>query len=62
MAATEEYRKKQAVLCVVVFLCFGLAILNFCWITTVLAVLAASAVAIYASTLKPERPPEEHHH
>ncbi|MFP3867725.1 MAG: hypothetical protein ACLFUU_06150 [Desulfobacteraceae bacterium] len=62
MAATEEYRKKQAVLCVAVFLLFGLAILNFSWIISVLAVLAASGVAIYASLLEPERPPEEHHH
>ncbi|OPX20567.1 MAG: hypothetical protein BZ151_03225 [Desulfobacca sp. 4484_104] len=58
----EEYRKKQAVLCVLVFIFFGLAALNFNVLVTVLAVLTASAVAIYASTLEPERPPEEHHH
>lgn len=62
MAATENYRKKQAVLCIVVFLCLGVAILNFGWVVSVAAVLAAAAVALYAATLEPERPPEEHHH
>lgn len=62
MATTADYRKKQAWLCVVVFVFLGLAALNFGWIATVAAVLAAAAVSLYAATLEPERAPEEHHH
>lgn len=60
MNVPENYRTKQAVLVLVVFCFFGLAILNFNWLITVGAVLAAAAVAIYASTTQPQ--PTHHDH
>lgn len=56
------YRKKQAVLCVLVFICLGLAF----WIGTalgaVISILAASFICFWAAKMEPERAPDEHHH
>jgi hypothetical protein len=62
MSGPENYRTTQAVLVIVIFCLFGLAILNFNWLTTVGAVLAAAAVALYASTTQPEPTHNEHGH
>ncbi len=62
MNAPENYRAKQAVLVIVVFCLFGVAILNFNWLVTVGAVLAAAAVALYASTTQPAPTHNDHGH
>lgn len=62
MSAKENYRTTQAVLVIVVFCLFGVAILNVNWLVTMGAVLAATAVALYASTTQPAPTHEEHGH
>lgn len=57
----QSYRKKQAFLMVLVFVCLGVG----AWIGTapvvVGAVLAACGICFWAATMQPP-PPEEHHH
>lgn len=62
MSAPENYRTKQAVMVIVVFCLFGLAGLNLSWFITVGAVLAATAVALYASTTQPAPTHDDHGH
>jgi hypothetical protein len=58
----QSYRKKQAYLVLVVFACLGLAIWGGSALISVGAILAACGICFYASTLEPEKGPEEHHH
>ncbi len=62
MTAAENYRGKQMLLNVVVFAFLGLAMLGGHWLVTVGAVLAATAVALYAATTQPEPPADDHGH
>jgi len=58
----QNYRKKQALLMVGVFACFGIAIWGGSAALAVGAVLAACGLCFYASTLEPEKSHDEHHH
>jgi len=58
----QSYRKKQAYLVLLVFACIGVAILGYSAPVAVVAILAACGISFYASTLEPEKKPEEHHH
>jgi hypothetical protein len=62
MSVSENYRTTQAVLVIVVFCLFGLAILNINLLVTVGSVLAAAAVALYASTTQPASSHDDHGH
>jgi hypothetical protein len=57
-----SYRKKQAYLMVLVFVCLGIAIWGHSAPVSVGAILAACGVCFWASHLEPEKKPEEHHH
>jgi len=61
-AAAEGYRKKQAVMCILVFLCIGLAFYAGSPIVAVGAILAACGICLWAASLQPEKAPDEHHH
>jgi len=56
------YRKKQAYLMILVFACIGIAVWGHSAIIAVGAILAGCGIAFYASTLEPEKTPDEHHH
>jgi len=58
----QSYRKKQAYLVLLVFACIGLAVWGQSAPVAVVAILAACGICFYASTLEPEKKPEEHHH
>ena len=58
----QSYRKKQAYLIILVFACIGVAIWGHSASISVGAILAACGIAFYASTLEPEKAPDEHHH
>ncbi len=60
--ANQGYRKKQALLVLVVFACFGVAIFSGSAAVAVGSILAACGIAFWASTMEPEKKPEEHHH
>jgi hypothetical protein len=62
MNISENYRTTQAVLVIIVFALFGLAALNLNWLITVGSVLAAAAVALYASTTQPKPTHNDHGH
>lgn len=62
MEVTPNLRRKQAWLCLGVFVFLGLGLAAPNWFLTLGAVLAATAVALYAATTQPEPPEEEHHH
>ena len=62
MEVTPKLRRKQAWLCLGVFFFLGLAMMGQSWFWTLGAVLAATAVALYAATTQPEPPEEEPHH
>jgi cell division protein FtsW (lipid II flippase) len=62
MNVSENYRTTQAVLVIIVFALFGLAGLNINWLVTVGSVLAAAAVALYASTTQPKPTHNDHGH
>jgi hypothetical protein len=61
-AENQKYRKKQAYLVVLVFVCIGIAIWGHSALISVGAILAACGIAFWAATLEPEKRPEEHHH
>ncbi len=62
MAADKQgYRTKQAYLIILVFACIGIAIWGQSAPVSVVSILAACGIAFYASTLEPEKAPEEHH-
>ena len=58
----QSYRKKQAYLVLLVFVCLGVAVFGHSAPVAVVAILAACGVCFYASTLEPGKKPEEHHH
>jgi Flp pilus assembly protein TadB len=58
----QSYRKKQAYLMVLVFVCLGIAAWGQSATVAVVAILAACGICFYASTMEPEKKPEEHHH
>ncbi len=58
----QPYRKKQAILCLLVFACIGAAFLAPNALATTGAVLLAIVFALVGAKLQPEPPPEEHHH
>jgi hypothetical protein len=63
MSETNQgYRKKQALLVLVVFACIGVAILGYSPLVSVGAIVAASGVCFYASSLEPAKSHDEHHH
>jgi hypothetical protein len=59
--ANQGYRKKQAYIMVLVFVCLGVAIWGGSAIISVGAILAGCGLCFWAATMQPE-PPEEHHH
>jgi len=61
-AGNQKYRKKQAYLVILVFVCIGIAIWGHSAPVSVGAILAACGIAFYAATLEPAKGPEEHHH
>lgn len=58
----QGYRKKQALLVLVVFACIGVAIISGNPALTVGAILAACGVCFWAASMEPEKSHEEHHH
>jgi hypothetical protein len=56
------YRKKQGLLCILVFVCIGVAFWSGNAAVSVLSILAACGIIFWASTMEPARAPEEHHH
>ena len=63
MSSTDKsYRKKQALLMVVVFACLAVAIWGGSLALSVGGVLAACVVCFWAASLEPEKSEEEHHH
>jgi hypothetical protein len=61
-AAKQGYRKKQAMLMILVFVCLGVAIWGGSALVSVGAILAACGICFWASTLEPEKSHDEHHH
>lgn len=62
MQLPENYRTTQAVLVIIIFGLFGLASLHVNLFITVGSVLAATAVALYASTTQPKPTHNDHGH
>ncbi|MCL4503616.1 MAG: hypothetical protein M1438_17450 [Deltaproteobacteria bacterium] len=60
--ANQGYRKKQALLVLVVFACLGVVIMGISPLVSVAAMLAACGVCCYASSLEPAKSHDEHHH
>ena len=58
----QSYRKKQALLMIVVFACFGVAIWGGSPAVAVGAILAACGLAFWAATMEPAKSHDEHHH
>jgi predicted signal transduction protein with EAL and GGDEF domain len=58
----QSYRKKQAYMMLLVFVCIGVAIWGGNAALSVGAILAACGICFWAATLQPEPPKEEHHH
>ncbi len=56
------YRKKQGVLCILVFLCIAVAFWSHSPAVAVIAIMAACGICFWAASMEPERAPEEHHH
>ena len=61
-AGNQKYRKKQAYLVILVFVCIGIAIWGHSAPVSVGAILAACGIAFYAATLEPAKSHDEHHH
>jgi hypothetical protein len=62
VAAKQGYRKKQAMLMILVFVCLGVAIWGGSALVSVGSVLAACGICFWAATMEPKKAPEEHHH
>ncbi len=58
----QTYRKKQAILCLLVFVCIGAAFLAPNALATTGAILLGIVFALLGAKIQPEAPPEEHHH
>lgn len=56
------YRKKQAVICVLVFLCIGLAFAIPNLYVALGSIFAACGLCAWAARIQPPPPVEEHHH
>jgi hypothetical protein len=56
------YRKKQSMLCILVFVCIGVAFWSGNAAVSVLSILAACGICFWASTMEPEKAADEHHH
>ncbi len=56
------YWKKQAVVCLLVFVCIAVAFAFPGLYTSLGAILAACALCAYAAKIQPEPPADEHHH
>ncbi len=59
---TAPYRKKQAMLCVLVFVCIAVAFWSGSPAGAVLSILAACGICFWAASMEPEKAPDEHHH
>jgi xanthine/uracil permease len=57
----QEYRKKQAVLCLLVFLCIAAAFVAPNAMLATGAVMVGIVFALLGARIQPEPPPEEHH-
>ncbi len=63
MSETNQgYRKKQALLVLVIFACIGVTIMGYSPLVSVGAMVAACGIVFYAASLEPAKSPEEHHH
>lgn len=62
MTIPDNYRSKQTILNIAIFALLALAMLNGNWLVSVGGVLAATAVALYASTTQPAPPTDDHGH
>jgi hypothetical protein len=60
--ANQSYRKKQAMLMILVFACLGVAIWGGSALVSVGAILAACGICFWAATMEPEKSHDEHHH
>ncbi len=60
--ATSSYRKKQALLCILVFACIVVAFVFPSPAVAVGAILVACLICFVAAKLEPEKAPEKHHH
>jgi|UniRef100_A0A7C5ALP4 hypothetical protein len=56
------YRKKQAVICILVFVCIAITFIYPTLPVVVGAILAACALCGIAAKMQPPPPEEEHHH
>jgi hypothetical protein len=56
------YRKKQAIVCVLVFVCIVAAFAVPGLYTSLGAILVACGLIAYAAKLQPEPPADDHHH
>ncbi len=56
------YRKKQAMICLLVFVCIVVAFAVPGLYVALGAILAACALIAYAAKLQPEPPADDHHH
>ena len=59
---SPAYRKKQAMLCILVFICIGVAFWSGNPAVAVGSILASCGLIFWASTMEPEKAPDEHHH
>lgn len=59
---TAPYRKKQAMLCVLVFILIAVAFWSGSPAGAVLSILAACGICFWAAAMEPEKAPDEHHH
>ncbi len=62
MAQPGNYKIKQGLICVLVFVCLGLALAGGSAPLAVGAILAACVLCFYAATLEPPKAHDEHHH
>jgi len=60
--SNQDYRKKQALLVILVFACLAVAIFSGSAPVSVGAILAVCGLCFWASTLEPEKGHDEHHH
>ncbi|MEW6388538.1 MAG: hypothetical protein AB1491_13570 [Thermodesulfobacteriota bacterium] len=58
----QNYRKKQAVLVILVFICIGVAFVSHSAAVAVGAILVSCAICFLAAKMQPEKAPDEHHH
>ena len=59
---TPAYRKKQALICLLVFVCIVAAFAVPGLYTSLGAILVACGLIAYAAKLQPDPPADDHHH